>query len=114
MKALCTDSLFKLLPALSEITGLWNSSDCLGTFLGPTIGGMLIDNYGYKSMAFCFVGISCLVISANVKELWNMMYPKRRGQYMDLKIFHHFFGHNVYVLSDLLYPPLLKNQREEY
>ena len=48
------------------------------------MGGIVIDNYGYESMAICFVVIYCPVIAANVKELWSMLKQKREGSYLPL------------------------------
>ena len=76
------------------------------------MGGILIDDYGYESMAFCFLGVSCLVISANVKELWNLVvYPKRGGQSVEFKIFQKYLKIS-FSISDLLYPPLLENRHD--
>ena len=49
---------------------MWNSARCLGMFLGPTIGGSLIDHHGYQETAFVFIGIYCLTVTADVMEIW--------------------------------------------
>ena len=49
---------------------MWNSARCLGMFLGPSIGGTLIDNHGYQATALVFIGIYCLPITADLMELW--------------------------------------------
>ena len=49
---------------------MWNSARCLGMFLGPSIGGSLIDNHGYQATAFVFIGIYCVTMTADVMELW--------------------------------------------
>ena len=65
--------------SLSKLAGLWNSGNSLGSFLGPTIGGILIDNYGYQATALYFVGAYCLLMAANAKELWTVVHDKREG-----------------------------------
>ena len=58
---------------------MWNSARCLGMFLGPSIGGALIDNYGYQVTAFVFIAMYCIVMVADVKELWAVIQYKSQG-----------------------------------
>ena len=60
---------------------MWNSSKCLGLFLGPSIGGALVDNFGYQVTALVFIAMSCLVIAADVKELCAVLQCKRPGRF---------------------------------
>ena len=48
-------------------------------FLGPSIGGALIDNYGYKLTAIVFISLYSIVFVADVKELWTMFNSKYVG-----------------------------------
>ena len=49
--------------------GLWNSAKFLGFFLGPTVGGILIDSHGYQVTALVFIGLYCLATTADLMEL---------------------------------------------
>ena len=44
----------------------------------------MIDNYGYESMAICFVVIYFPVMAANVMELWSVVRQKREDSYLPL------------------------------
>ena len=37
------------------ISGLWSSSWFLGAFLGPTVGGFLVERFGFANIAFMYV-----------------------------------------------------------
>ena len=54
---------------LFPLTGLWNSAMFLGFFLGPTVGGILIDSYGYQVTALVFIGLYFLATTADLMEL---------------------------------------------
>ena len=54
---------------LFPLTGLWNSAMFLGFFLGPTVGGILIDSYGYQVTALVFIGLYCFATTADLVEL---------------------------------------------
>ena len=58
---------------------MWNSSKCLGMFLGPSTGGALVDNYGYQVTASVFIAMNCLAFVADVKELWALHQCKNQG-----------------------------------
>ena len=57
-------SAVKLFP----LAGMWNSAKSLGLFLGPTVGGILIDGYGYQVTAIVFIGLYCLATTADLVE----------------------------------------------
>ena len=61
MEDLCVVKLFPL-------AGMWNSAKSLGLFLGPTVGGILIDTYGYQVTAIVFIGLYCLATTADLVE----------------------------------------------
>ena len=50
---------------------MWTSSSYLGMFLGPSIGGILIDNYGFQEAAFFFLCLFCLTFTVDLKEFWT-------------------------------------------
>ena len=54
---------------LFPLAGLWNSATSLGFFLGPIVGGILIDSYGYQVTALVFIGLYCLATTADLVEL---------------------------------------------
>ena len=60
-----------------HLAGLWLSSNFLGMFLGPTIGGVLIDNYGFQAAALCFSGLLCLTFTADLRELLSLVSSKK-------------------------------------
>ena len=62
-----------------QLAGLWASSNYLGMFLGPTIGGVLIDNYGFQAAALCFSGLLCLTFTAGLRELLSLVSSKKYG-----------------------------------
>ena len=50
---------------------MWNSSSYLGMFLGPSIGGILIDNYGFQEAAFFFSCLFCVTLMIDFIEFWT-------------------------------------------
>ena len=59
---------------------MWNSSRCLGMFLGPCLGGVLIDNYGYQATALVFIGLYCVTTAVDAGELWAAAKCKSQGR----------------------------------
>ena len=43
-------------------TGMWSSSFYLGTFVGPTLGGVLVDACGFPWTTVIFFGFYCVTI----------------------------------------------------
>ena len=41
-------------------------------FLGPSIGGILIDNFGLQAAALIFSVLFCLTLTSDFKELLNL------------------------------------------
>ena len=62
-----------------HLAGLWASSNYLGMFLGPTIGGILIDNYGFQAAALCFSGLLCLTFTADLRVLLSLVSGRKHG-----------------------------------
>ena len=54
------------------LEGMWNSATSLGFFLGPIVGGILIDGYGYQVAAVVFICLYCLSTTADLLELGNV------------------------------------------
>ena len=61
-------------------SGMWNSSRCLGMFLGPCLGGVFIDNYGYQATALVFIGVYCVMMAVDAGELWAATKCKSQGR----------------------------------
>ena len=60
-----SSSLWGLWAKSTEISnfvhaGLWAASNYLGMFLGPSIGGIIIDKFGFQAAALCFSCLFCL------------------------------------------------------
>jgi len=47
------------------VSGLFNSAFCLGAFIGPTIGGILVDNYDFETSATVIAGIFMAVVGVS-------------------------------------------------
>lgn len=68
-------------------TGMWTSSSYLGMFLGPSIGGILIDNYGFQEAAFFFSCLFCVTLMIDFKEfLTHTRSRSKEGSGDSLKI----------------------------
>ena len=48
---------------------MWTSSFYLGNFVGPTVGGFLVDYYGFGMAALVMFAACCLSILIDVAEL---------------------------------------------
>ena len=48
---------------------MWSSSFYLGNFLGPTVGGLLVDAYGFAWTTIVFSFLYCFMIIVNLCEL---------------------------------------------
>ena len=44
------------------LIGMWSSSYYLGNFLGPTVGGLLVDAYGFAWTAIVSVSYTHLTL----------------------------------------------------
>jgi len=62
------------------VTGMWSATFYLGTFVGPTMAGFLVDNHGFRftSVLFCFFFMGSLVM--NIIEIaFNRLKRRRNG-----------------------------------
>ena len=69
----------KLKRSQTHLAGLWASSNYLGMFLGPTIGGVLIDSYGFQAAALCFSGLLCLTFTVDLRVLLSLVSCRKYG-----------------------------------
>ncbi|XP_055930533.1 MFS-type transporter SLC18B1-like [Argiope bruennichi] len=68
------------------ISGLLFSSACLGAFIGPSIGGILIDYAGYKVATAAVVGVETLVTAiCGIRLLIRMLRKERTEPNEDQK-----------------------------
>ena len=51
------------------LSGMWSACQYFARFIGPTLAGFLVDNYGFEWATIVFFGISCLAIIADLCEL---------------------------------------------
>ena len=55
------------------------SAMSLGKFLGPSIGGILIDNVGLQAAALIFLFLLSLTTTVDFKELMNLTLLRKQG-----------------------------------
>ena len=53
--------------------GLWSSSTYLGIFVGPTVGGFLVENIGFAQASVCFMSLLAFSTLADMAELTYMI-----------------------------------------
>ena len=62
------------------ISGMWQTSFYLGNFLGPTIAGVLVDAYGFRSATIVFFSFFVLIIAVDLAELvFNVKVGRHKG-----------------------------------
>jgi len=49
--------------------GMWSSSYFCGAFVGPTLGGLLVQNFGFPATTVIFASVLCLVTLLDTVEL---------------------------------------------
>ncbi|CAG7829141.1 unnamed protein product [Allacma fusca] len=45
------------------VSGLWSSSFAMGNFIGPTVGGVLLDTVGFRYGSIYILATQCIVVS---------------------------------------------------
>ena len=53
----------------AKLSGLWLSSFHLGSFLGATISGFVVEAIGFRSTAVTYMVVSLIMFLANLAEL---------------------------------------------
>jgi len=48
---------------------LWTSSFYFGSFFGPTVAGVLVDSYGFRTATVLFFGLQIAVLIIDIAEL---------------------------------------------
>jgi hypothetical protein len=64
---------------------MWSSSFFLGNFVGPTVSGILVDNYGFRWTTVVFFVIYCINIGVDTLELIYTVRVRRKAEYESLK-----------------------------
>ena len=49
--------------------GMWSATFYLGTFIGPTLAGVLVDWYGFKFTSILYSALFVLAIALNIVEI---------------------------------------------
>lgn len=62
------------------ISGLWSTAFYLGNFIGPTLGGIFTDIYGYRTTTVGFFVLYCLALVVDFFELTYNVKTRRRQQ----------------------------------
>ena len=58
---------------------MWSFSFFLGNFLGPTLSGIFVEKYGFRSTTLFFFGVYCLNIIIDSLELaYNILVNKKK------------------------------------
>ena len=53
---------------------MWTSSFFLGNFVGPTLSGIFVENFGFRSTTLGFFVMFALNIMVDTMELFNKIY----------------------------------------
>ena len=52
----------------------------MGCFVGSTVGGALVDSYGFGTITMSFAGVYCFVFMANMAELIHRSVSPKKEQ----------------------------------
>ena len=66
-----------ILLCLYLLAGMWSSSFYLGNFLGPTIGGFIVEAYGFAWTTIVYFCLYCFMILINSCDLVYGIFVKR-------------------------------------
>ena len=69
----------ELINNIFVISGIWYSSYYLGAFIGPTLGGVLINIYGFDSMTMVFAIMFGSLFGINMLELLYKRYISNKS-----------------------------------
>ena len=65
---------------------MWTASFFLGNFMGPTVAGILVQHFGFRSSTLFFFAINCSVLLIDSAELFYSIrnsrnHPKSNIEY---------------------------------
>ena len=58
--------------------GIWSCFYTLGAFVGPAVGGLLFENFGYMTTLVCFASMMSIMISTDFIELLINICERKR------------------------------------
>ncbi len=62
------------------ISGMWSTSFYLGNFLGPTIAGVLVGSYGFRTASVVFFAFFVAIVAVDLVELaYNVKTKRHKG-----------------------------------
>jgi hypothetical protein len=64
---------------------MWSSSFFLGNFVGPTLSGILVESYGFRTTTLVFFSIYCLNTLVDVAELIYQVKINSKNDYERLE-----------------------------
>ena len=70
------------------IAGLWNASFNLGSFVGPTLSGFMVEAVGFRKTTVTFMPVFTVALIGNFIELANNVRHSRankRKEYEEFK-----------------------------
>ena len=70
------------------IAGLWNASFNLGSFVGPTLSGFMVEAVGFRKTTVTFIPVFAVALLGNLIELANNVRQARthkRQEYEEFK-----------------------------
>ncbi|CAG7725949.1 unnamed protein product [Allacma fusca] len=88
-------------------SGFWTSSFALGSFIGPTVGGILLDNWGFRRgslYVLCTQGVVACLVFMFLLMWWRQRGNSTKGQVL-------LFTDNI--LADYLLPEKILTETED-
>ena len=68
------------------IAGLWNASFNLGSFVGPTVSGFVVEAVGFRKTTVTFLPVFTVALIGNFIELGNnVRQSNKREEYEEFK-----------------------------
>ena len=66
------------------ISGIWSASFYFGSFLGPTVSGILVEQLGFQMVTFIFVILYCINILIDLMDLCCNKFSSQRIDYENI------------------------------
>ena len=68
-------------------TGMWNASFNLGTFIGPTAAGFMVEYWGFRNATLLFLFIYVIMFCVNLTDvlLKRSKLSKQKQNYEEIK-----------------------------
>ncbi|KFM69733.1 hypothetical protein X975_14626, partial [Stegodyphus mimosarum] len=62
------------------ISGVLFSASCFGAFIGPSVGGILVDNFGYKRSTYFVVAMELVMAAGCAVRLCVLRFRRKEIQ----------------------------------